>query len=441
MTLGRGSTSVNLSPLQGPLRVLHLSPERMDAMRIRSSASILMGLLFLCGCEEPFEPLAPSDLTFSIYGHLDAASDTQWVRVTPIRETLQTFPGPIDAVVTLEEIETGRVVVMLDSLTRYIPAFVGEAEAFAHNFSAAIRPVPGWHYRVTATRSDGATSSATVLISVFESPTLEVRYRFFQPSRDDSPHLREAAGVVRGTRYLGMVLGREDIPSECDLPHPVHQEYLPIIRPAMFEGDVHNVQLSWAKDWPIAVPPVRGPSDNRPNYVPRAPACDLGPKRVSVIASGEPWAYDPAASLRDVGHPSTINNIEGGIGFLAGVQTHVFPFAVCSPTERTADCTITFTPESATLAGRVTNPCTGQRFKGIRAVLRSDFASGIRSDTTDSTGAFLFTGLAPGTPHSLTLSELAPGDFLPVELADLVLGEAEVDTVSVEMIHRRNCVP
>src|SRR5690242_19115402 len=87
----------------------------------RGSATMLAAGLLLACCEKPFEPLAPGGTAvFSIYGHLDAAADTQWVRVMPVRESLVTEPIQIDAVVTLEELETGKTVVMSDSLSRYL---------------------------------------------------------------------------------------------------------------------------------------------------------------------------------------------------------------------------------------------------------------------------------------------------------------------------------
>src|SRR5688572_20013007 len=87
---------------------------------LRSVMSLLLAPLLVAGCEKPFEPLATSGIVFSIYGQLEATRDTQWVRVMLMRESVETSPGPIDAVVTLEEIETGSKVVMSDSLTRYL---------------------------------------------------------------------------------------------------------------------------------------------------------------------------------------------------------------------------------------------------------------------------------------------------------------------------------
>jgi hypothetical protein len=41
--------------------------------------------------------------------------------------------------------------------------------------------------------------------------------------------------------------------------------------------------------------------------------------------------FRATTQLRELSHPFAANNIEGGIGFLAGLHTHVFPFAGCIP--------------------------------------------------------------------------------------------------------------
>jgi hypothetical protein len=387
---------------------------------LNTRSLVLVAALFLAACEEPFEPIAPSDLVFSIYGHLDAGADTQWVRVMPLRESLLTEPGSVDAVVTLEELETGTIVQMSDSLSRY-EVFLGNGEFYAHNFSTTLPMVPGKHYRLTATRSDGAAASVTVLIPFFESPTLVVSH-----TAGLLPY-----GTVRDTRYIGMVVSREEIPARCNLPYSVHQEFLPVVVPAAADGDDHRVLLAW---------PVDGP---RPPFVQRPPpGCVLGAKRIIVVASPEPWPYDSSAEFRELSHPAAVDNIEGrGLGFVAGVHTHVFPYAVCFPLAGRSECAITFSPRSATLVGVVTNGCTGRPMDDVRVRLLGRPGDGTRIEITEELGAFQFQGLEPHVAYSLALSEVeAPGDFIPIEMGNIVLEEAAVDTMTIEMSHRRDCL-
>lgn len=389
-------------------------------------------LPFLSGCERPFEPLARSDIVFSIYGHLEAASDTQWVRVMPIRESTRTDAQPIDAVVTLEELETGDKVVMSDSLTRYLGNVGGVL--YAHNFFTTMPMVPGRHYRLTATRSDGAASTATVLVPEWKSPTLIVSNSFKFPTTTVPGYgefLARARGTIRGTRHLGMLFGGLNATDCCDWTQPNATEFLPVTKAAEFEGDHHEVQLSWGTD----------PLESVPSFV-GARLYDKA-NTLTVVASGESWLYGVSRQLRELSHPTGINNIEGGVGFLAGTHTYVFPFATCIPAERTIPCTITFSPSSATLIAEVTNGCTGEPLPAARVQLLGSREDGIRSEITGANGKVRFPGLKPGAGHSLLFEVPVPpgrtSDYFPVELANVVLGEAAVDTVSVVMTRRGNC--
>jgi hypothetical protein len=74
-------------------------------------------------------------------------------------------------------------------------------------------------------------------------------------------------------------------------------------------------------------------------------------------------------------------------------------------------------------------------------------ANGIRGEITDDSGVFQFPGMEPGASHSIGVAPPPPppgrfvSDFFPFEMADIVLAEAAVDTVRIEMIHQRNCMP
>ena len=381
-----------------------------------STLSLLLTLLIPAACEKPFEPIAPSDLSFSIYGHLDAAADTQWVRVMPVRPSAETRPGPIDAVVTLEEMETGARVTMSDSLVSY-QSITGVGELYAHNFSTTMPIVPGRHYRLTATGSNGRTASATTLIPTFENPSLQITGR-----SGSSP-----TGDVEGASYLAMVLSRQDVPKACNWPFPVHQEFLPVqdSRPTA-RGTVHRVPLGWSmgrRPPYVAEPPTTCP-----------PGVALGPRRLLVIAASEPWPYDPTADLRWLTHPSSVNNIEGGIGFFAGLHTYTFPSASCTPARGRDSCTVTIDSQSATLVGLVTDGCTSRPPSTIIARLVGPPENGSREVRTDSAGIVSFPGLEPRTLYSLTLTDAGfSTQFDPVELNNISLSAGAVDTISIEM--------
>ncbi len=145
---------------------------------IRNSllAACLAGGLIFGGCTEAFEPFQENDLYFSIYGYLDAAADTQFVAVTPLRKLVSADAGPIDAAVMLEHLETGRTTSWRDSLFRFSNGSVG------HVFWSKEPVEPGHNYRFTVTRSDGATTATTVRMPAsFPDPELRTNLIPFSP--------------------------------------------------------------------------------------------------------------------------------------------------------------------------------------------------------------------------------------------------------------------
>src|SRR5688572_21996239 len=116
-------------------------------------------LLALLGCERPFEPIQASDRHFSIYGLLDATADTQFIRVTPIRDVAATTAEPIDVALRLEHLETGRSIPLSDSLFAFRASNINLGiDRYGRNFWTTERMEPGATYAFTATGPEGETS-------------------------------------------------------------------------------------------------------------------------------------------------------------------------------------------------------------------------------------------------------------------------------------------
>ena len=139
-------------------------------------AACLAGSLIFGGCAETFDPFQESERYFSIYGYLDAAADTQFVAVTALRKVVTPGAGPIDAVVTLEDLETGQTATWRDSLFRFSNGGAG------HVFWSKEPVRPGRRYLFTVTRSDGASSATTVRTpAAFPDPELRTNLIPFSP--------------------------------------------------------------------------------------------------------------------------------------------------------------------------------------------------------------------------------------------------------------------
>ena len=229
----------------------------------------LLGLLVTAGCDSTFEPLEESLWVYSIAGHLDPAADTQWVRVNELRPTVLTDPDPIDAMVTLEEVETGRTVVMNPVLATYRPFLDGGDEQFAYNFWSAEPIRPGYSYRLTATRSDGATSSAVARI-----PTEDFTVTYAQWVATSDPF--KDLVLVEGVPDLAMVFIGRSVNPVCNFGSPIFLEYQKLLVDPSAPDEAHVVGLDWV---------------SRPAFLPPAPLCPLGPDQIVVVASGDPWPY------------------------------------------------------------------------------------------------------------------------------------------------------
>lgn len=118
-------------------------------------------LLVATGCEETVDPFIDSDRYFTVYGYLDTGADTQFVRVVPLRRSIESDGAvPIDAQVTTTELETGFTLTWRDSVV----AFPGGR--FGHVYYAVFHPVPGRTYRLDVARSDGVVSTAETRVPV-----------------------------------------------------------------------------------------------------------------------------------------------------------------------------------------------------------------------------------------------------------------------------------
>ena len=75
--------------------------------------------LVLTSCEESVSPILESDRQFTLFGTLDMASDTQFVRVIPIRPTLAPSAETPDVTFTSTELSSGRTEIWSDSLITF----------------------------------------------------------------------------------------------------------------------------------------------------------------------------------------------------------------------------------------------------------------------------------------------------------------------------------
>jgi len=371
----------------------------------RSLHSYLLFALFLTACDESFVAFEEKDLVFSMYGYLDPSRETQWIRVTPIRTSIETVPGPIDAVVKIEEVETGRTILMSDSLFSYRPLDPSGADIYAHNFSTSEPIRPGFTYRVSATHADGASSLATVRVPG-DDPWIILR-------RPITALTLVRRVLLFGVEHVAVLQQTWAVPIECGYPLPTYTQYQPLVRERSSPEDSHEFTLNSPLQFGRQL--EGGP-----------PCANMGFSWLEVVASGDPWPYDPLMDRRALSHPNVATNVTNGIGFVGGVRTTAFHFSGSCALVVPADfCDITVNRESATLEGTIRDSCESGPVTGAAIALRELSGNRIRSVTADSTGYFRINGLDPGMNHRLSVTRTR---FLPYE-TDLVLNPAESRTL------------
>ncbi len=139
--------------------------------RARLAAALLALPLALLsgGCEDSVDPFVDSTRYYTVYGYLDTALDTQYVRVIPIRQSLDTSveAEPLDAAVTLTDLQSGATYALRDSVVRFANGRYG------HVYHVPLHPVPGHTYRLEVQRSDGAAASAEATVPAFADVSVE----------------------------------------------------------------------------------------------------------------------------------------------------------------------------------------------------------------------------------------------------------------------------
>ncbi len=139
-------------------------PRRIPARhpRLALAVAALFGLAVLAGgCEEAVNPFLDDGRYFTLYGYLDTDRDTQFVRVEPLRRTVDLpAPGPLTGVsVTMTEVETGKVVQWRDSLVAFSVGL--DQTVYGHVFRTVFRPQFGRRYRISVKDAQGNETFAT----------------------------------------------------------------------------------------------------------------------------------------------------------------------------------------------------------------------------------------------------------------------------------------
>ena len=118
-------------------------------------------------CEDTVSPIIESSRQYTLFGTLDMARDSQFVRVIPIRENLAETGDALDVIVRSTEATTQQVLEWKDSVHTFSDGRIG------HIFFAPFRIRPSETYRIEILPTDNeiVTSAET---TVPDQPEVEV---------------------------------------------------------------------------------------------------------------------------------------------------------------------------------------------------------------------------------------------------------------------------
>jgi len=279
-------------------------PQSVQQGIVAALLAIAMTVL-AAGCDTSIDPIRGSDRLYSIYGILDAAADTQFVRVEALRDGVPIgAPDTLDVRVTLQHVDTGREISLQDSLATVGPGIPTQL------FWTDASLTPGATYRLDATRSDGATSTATITLPR-RPPILHFEERPLLPCQDarnagradfrvDAAHADRLAGVYVLYPLLDELIRRTNF------------------RTVTLERDTFRITVNHVDDLE-AIGANLLPEDLG---CPPPDAFSADSVFVAVATAGPDWPDGiDSLSLDALARPDVAQNVERGVGFVGGIFT------------------------------------------------------------------------------------------------------------------------
>lgn len=260
---------------------------------------MLAAALLLGACDTTIDPFQESNRYFSVFGFLDANADSQFVRITPVRDSIALAPDrPLDATVTLEALASGQTIPLRDSL-------FGFEDRVAYNFWSAQPLEHGATYRLRVARSDGAGSVVTVTLpAAYPDPELLL------PEQRGTPVPSFTAAVrITGVERL------------ADLRIRI-KSHLPGQQPG-----TQTIVLSFLDRVATLASGLGVQFRPYQDFFRHAPGCPIvDDVQVTLAAAGPDWPDflvidDETLALADV-----VTNVENGVGFLGGVSRKTMPW-------------------------------------------------------------------------------------------------------------------
>jgi hypothetical protein len=341
-----------------------------------------------------------------------------------------TVPEPPGAAVTLQRVGTTEVIEFRDSVFVYESTNLESGALHARNFWTDEPLIPGATYRLEATRADAAPATAMVTIPE-DADTVVVGVL----SQGLGDYVRMVG--VSHLATLDVLPGLTGCPSYqrgALSTHPDEDEEIvtSIVR--------HLVCLGTERD-PVTILAWE----------------------IQMVFSGAAWPFDPNWTEGTSLIPGLASNVDGGLGFVGGVNRRTVPFELCEiiGADESDACELTYTREpSTTIEGKISEwvdtmdicqrlPLPGatvflwetdrpdvHRVVTVRDIhgkaaisLREPDGVRVRMAFTDVDGSYRISALTPGLNHALAVRggrTYRPPDTVMIEAGQTLAWDVEL---------------
>lgn len=273
-------------------------------------------ILFI-SCNQTFEPMQENNAYFfTFYGYLDAAADTQWVRVAPARDHINASPEIPEFQMTIEELENGIPTGMNKKLVQFGQDFN------AINAWSELQVEHGKSYRLIAERPDGASSH--VMVSL--------------PEDFPTPVFIEDRSVLTSNPLENRVLVR-DVERLADFQTIWYvQIHAPgYVEKRIFTFSYRNTaqHVSGFGDYLVITFRPEVERDYVLNEIGVTGEVEVIHRQVFIASASPDWIED-IDSIDDItfGLPESISNVENGLGYVTGITSKIIPYKTCVDEQR-----------------------------------------------------------------------------------------------------------
>ncbi|MEX2600412.1 MAG: hypothetical protein WD355_02110 [Balneolaceae bacterium] len=267
---------------------------------------ILTASFCLASCDNSFQPLKENDqYFFSIQGYLDASADTQWVRLSPVREEYEQPVRSPEMDVTLEQLETSTKTAMHRLL-------LTDEDGFNRSMVwTDMEILAGQTYLLSVESPDGSGSHVTVTI----------------PEDFPTPVMREEARFGRPSAYNLLISGAGRL---ADLQTRWHVRNRSTGADRYILFPYRGKEIPTSNGYRLFLDPVIEMNHIRDLYSGDASAYEVIDRQVYVAAAGPEW-NEEIDSLNDLLYtlPDGWSNIEDGLGYMVGIVSKSIPYDSC----------------------------------------------------------------------------------------------------------------